>query len=436
MKKSKVRLIILISAVLLVCCYTFSFYATDKHFESTVKEAITSQALESAKAAAVKFDVDTYKKFLTNPEKNDYYWEISRQLNDVREDVGALFVYILEIDNPNQSHAMLLGLPPSKQEFFEIGSVCTLPKTEVSQAYYNETPYITDIIKDPEHGMYISVGTPIMDENNNILGFLAIDISTDKIAAINNTVQENNKFIFVSNSLFLLIVILSFSFLQRWYQREVQKEVENTEDTYQGEIQNLLGSVSSLRHDFTNHIQVIHGLLTIGESEKAMQYIDSLSNEVQLIESINTTVEHPGLAILLKSKKLAAQNHQIAMKTTVTEDSYEHIKTVDMIKILSNLIDNAIDATKELDEKQRKLIIFCDANDSHYIFKITNTGPEVGKKEDIFKRGFSTKQPKDGKIRGQGLFIVKQTVNKYNGEITIHSTNDNVTTATVTIPIK
>ena len=436
MKNYKIKLILVISAVLLIIFNIFSFYVTDQNIETTVEEAIANQTLETAKAISAKFDTDTYKKFLNNPGKNEFYWKLNNELNDIRADIGALFVYTLKIDNPKISHTMIAGLPVKEQDFFVVGSICTLPEEQVSHAFYEGAPYTSEIIDDPEHGRYLSVGTPLIDENNDILGFLAIDISTEQINGINESVQENNVIIFLINSIFLLIVIVSSFFLQKWYQREVAKEVENTEDTYQGEIQTLLSSVSSLRHDFSNHIQVIHGLLTIGETEKARQYVDSLSNEVQLIESINSTIEHPGLAILLKSKKITAQNHQIAMETKVTQDSYQQIKTTDMIKILSNLIDNAIDATRELTNQPRKISILCDSNESQYVFEVTNTGPKVVSNEEIYKRGFSTKPTEDGKVRGQGLFIVREVVRKYNGEISLHSTNENVTTAKVIIPIR
>ena len=436
MKNHKIKLILVISASLLIVFNVLSFYVTDQNIETTVEEAIANQTLETAKAVSAKFDIDTYKRFLSNPVKNDDYWKLNYQLNTIREDIGALFVYTLKVDNPKVSHSMIVGLPRNKQDLFQIGLVCTLPEKEVSQAFYKGTPFTSDIIDDPLYGKYLSVGTPIMDEYNNVIGFLAIDISTDKINSINESVQENNVIIFLINSMFLLIVICSSYFLQNWYQREVTKEIESTEDTYQGEIQTLLSSVSSLRHDFSNHIQVIHGLLTIGESEKARQYVNSLSNEVQLIESINSTIEHSGLAILLKSKKIAAQNHQIAMETKVTQDSYQYIKTTDMIKILSNLIDNAIDATRELTDQSRKISILCDVTETYYVFNVTNTGPKVVSKEEIFKQGFSTKPIEEGKVRGQGLFIVKEVVRKYNGDISIQSTNDNITTATVKIPIR
>ncbi len=436
MKNHKLKLILVLSGFLLIVFNVLSFYVTDQNIETTVEEAVANQTLDTAKAISAKIDIDTYKKFLSDPQKNEHYWKLNNQLNNIRTEIGALFVYMIKVDNPKAAHTMIAGLPLNQQDFFEIGNVCSLPEEQVNLAFYDGAPYTSDIIDDPRYGKYLSVGTPIMDEYNDIIGFLAIDISTHQINGINNSVQENNVIIFLINSIFLLIVIISSYFLQKWYQREVAKEVENTEDTYHGEIQTLLSSVSSLRHDFSNHIQVIHGLLTIGETERAKQYVNSLSNEVQLIESINSTIEHPGLAILLKSKKIVAQNHQIRLTTEITQNSYQGIKTTDMIKILSNLIDNAIDATIELPDTKRKISIICDAKETHYLFEVKNTGPKVVSNDEIFKRGFSTKQEEVGKIRGQGLFIVKEVVRKYNGEISIHSTNENMTIAKVIIPIK
>lgn len=55
-------------------------------------------------------------------------------------------------------------------------------------------------------------------------------------------------------------------------------------------------------------------------------------------------IDHPGLSILLQTKKLTAQNHNIDMEFTIAENAFPNIKTTDLIKILSNLIDNAIEA--------------------------------------------------------------------------------------------
>lgn len=213
------------------------------------------------------------------------------------------------------------------------------------------------------------------------------------------------------------------------------KEVEVTEDTYQAEIKTLLTSVSSLRHDYTNHIQVLYGLLQLGEAEQAKEYLASLTKEVLAIKTLKFNIEHPGLSILLQSKKLAAQNYNIDMNFSISSESFEKIKTTDLIIILSNLIDNAIDAAKELPEGEREISICIQSDEMDYIFKIINTGPTIVETEQIYVQGYSTKKAENGKIRGQGLFIVREIVNKYDGQISIYPSAEFETTALVKIPL-
>ena len=175
------------------------------------------------------------------------------------------------------------------------------------------------------------------------------------------------------------------------------KEVGVTEDTYQAEIITLITSVSSLRHDFTNHIQVLHGLLQLDAAEQAKGYVASLAKEVQAIESLKLNIDHPDLAILLQTKKLAAQNYNIDIDFAIAHDAFDKVKTIDLIKILSNLIDNAIEAAIELPEGERKIMIGCTVNDTHYVFNITNTGPKIMKNANISYKDIRQKKQSKGK---------------------------------------
>ncbi len=434
MKTRKIKLILLLSIILLLLFTSLNIFTSYIKIKTTVEESIANQSLAAAGSIASSIDVEAYKQFLDNPEKNDYYWQLRNYLNDARVKIGALFVYTLEVDNPKVSKSMIMGLP-DEFEGFDIGANSTVPEAQVQKAYKGET-YVTAVIPDPVYGAYISVGAPVKDEAGEIIAYIGIDISSYTLNGIKGQVIKDNLFIFIFNGALILIAIGSVFFLQRWYQKEVAKEVGATEDTYQAEIKTLITSVSSLRHDFTNHIQVLHGFLQLDKPDQAKQYLYSLSKEVQAIKSLKLNIDHPGLSILLQTKKLTAQNHNIDMDFSVSQDAFNKIKTTDLIKILSNLIDNAIDAANELPEEQRKINICCKVDDTQYEFKVTNTGPNIVEAGQIFKQGFSTKNPEEGKIRGQGLFIVNEIVNKYDGQISIDSSKHLETTAIVTIPIK
>lgn len=435
MKRFKLKLIIVLSIVLVIFFIGISMYTSYIKIEDTVEEAIANQNLEAAKSIAKAIDLETYERFLKERNRDEDYWTIRHYLNDAREKLGVLYVYTMEIDNPTTSKALIVGEPKNKDNpnDFPIGEDCTVPEELVKLAYEEGKQLVTEILEDTKYGHhYITVGTPIMNDKGEIISYLGIDISTDTLDGIKETVINSNIFLLVLSGLFVIIVIISFLLLQKWY----QKEVGTTESTYQKEIKTLIASVSSLRHDYINHIQVLHGFLHIGEVNQATKYVDSLSKDIQTIESIKLNLDHPGLAILLQTKKLTCQNQLIDMQITVDDNPFDNIKTIDLINILSNLIDNAIEATMELPEELRKITVSCKADELYYTFSITNAGRKLPDINQIFKQGYSTKKVEKGRVRGQGLFIVKETINKYNGTITLDKINEKETIAIVKIPIK
>ena len=431
MKRKK---ILILSTVLILIFTSLSFAAINFRLKLTVEEAVVNHNLEVAKGLANDLDIETYKKFLENREENEYYWKIRNDLNEFRKKVGALYVYTLDIDNPEISKTLIVGMP--RNFHFPIGQKCTVPKKYVERAYYYNEPYVTKEIDDPGYGTYMSVGVPIKDESGNVFGYLGIDISSDSIKGIEKAVIKDHVSIFLMIGLFIISILVSFFFLQRWYQKEVTKEVGHAENTYQSELKTLIASVSSFRHDYINHIQVIQGLLQIGAHDKALEYVTSLNKEVSMIEKLKLNIDHPGLAILLQTKKIAAENYQIDMDFDITQNAFDSIKSIDLIKILSNLIDNAIEATMELPESKRKIEVLCIAEATKYIFQVTNTSLNKVEPNLIFKQGYTTKARDVKKIRGQGLFIVKEIVRKNKGTISITSTDDLEVIAKVEIPIK
>lgn len=435
MKRFKLKLIIVLSIVLVIFFIGISMYTSYTKIENTVEEAIANQNLEAAKSIAKAIDLETYERFLKEQNRDEDYWTIRHYLNDAREKLGVLYVYTLEVDNPTTSKVLIVGYPENKDNpnDFPIGEACTVPEAQVKLAHEEGKQFVTDILEDTKYGHhYITVGTPIINGEGEIISYLNIDISTDTLDEIKGSVINSNIVLLVLNGLFVIIFIISLFLLQKWY----QKEVGTTEYTYQKEIKTLIASVSSLRHDYINHIQVLHGFLHLGEVDQATKYVDFLSKDIQTIESIKLNLDHPGLAILLQTKKLTCQNQQIDIQITVDDNPFDNIKTIDLISILSNIIDNAIEATMELPEEQRKITVSCKADELYYTFSITNAGRKLPDINQIFKQGYSTKKVEKGRVRGQGLFIVKETLNKYNGTITLDTTKEKEIVAIVKIPTK
>ncbi|MCM3444703.1 sensor histidine kinase [Metabacillus halosaccharovorans] len=163
-----------------------------------------------------------------------------------------------------------------------------------------------------------------------------------------------------------------------------------------------------------------------------------MREEAKVIYQLPSNAKNPALSVLSQTKSLKAQNHNIDIQFHISNSSFDSIQSIDLVKILSNLIDNAIDATSELPHAQRKIDVYCGDNNVEYVLHVTNTGPVIPaeEKEKIFIPGYSTKSKNaERKIRGQGLYIVKKIVGKYHGEIRVESI-DGRTSFEVKLPLK
>lgn len=435
MKSKRIKLIITLSMLLVLLFTIINIYTSYSNIRQSVEESIAIKSVGSAQSIAASMDVEAYRQFLENPTMDDRYWEMRRYLNDAREKIGALYVYTLKVDNSEVSYGMIMGMPEDAEAEFPIGTVCTVPSEQVQQAFEGNT-YFTSVIKDEAYDIsYLSVGAPIYDEQKQIIGYIGIDISTDVLDSIGKKVLMSSIPTFIFNGVFVILIVIAFLLIQNWYQRELKSEIGDTEDTYYKESQTLLTSVQSLRHDFINHIQVLHGLLKLEKHKQAFDYVTNLFNESQSFSTIKLNIDNPVLSVFFQKKKLAAQNRAIKLNLAINHDTFEEMKMTDLIKILSNLLDNAMEATEMLPEQDRTVSVLSEVESNHYIIQVKNSGPKIQDVEKVFVRGFSTKDMKNSQSRGQGLFIVNEMVSKYGGKITIEST-EQLTTATVRIPVK
>ena len=94
MKNRKLKLILVLSTILLLLFTSLNVFTSYMKMKKTVEESIANQSLEIAKTVASSIDIETYQQFLKDPVKNKSYWEVKSFLNDAREKLGALHVYI------------------------------------------------------------------------------------------------------------------------------------------------------------------------------------------------------------------------------------------------------------------------------------------------------------------------------------------------------
>ncbi len=186
-------------------------------------------------------------------------------------------------------------------------------------------------------------------------------------------------------------------------------------------------------HEFMNKMHVVLGLTHMKQYEELQKYVSSMVSEHQYeIGGIMKKIQSPVFAGFLLGKLSYAREKNI--KLIIKEDSYlpeiydERI-IHELITIVGNLINNALDAVTNCEKKQVEIgIQYGDT----LIITVQDTGKGI--KEDeidaLFIKGYSTK----GDNRGYGLHLVKESIQRINGEIYVHSLLGTGTTITIEIP--
>lgn len=101
-------------------------------------------------------------------------------------------------------------------------------------------------------------------------------------------------------------------------------------------------------HDYKNQLNCIQGLIADGRIEEAQEYVAGLTGKVQQnMDYVNTN--HPIVNVVLNQKYKYAQDKDITMTMLVNDLSGLDMNEEDIVTLLVNLIDNAVEACEELD---------------------------------------------------------------------------------------
>lgn len=184
-------------------------------------------------------------------------------------------------------------------------------------------------------------------------------------------------------------------------------------------VSDLVNSVRIQRHDFINHIQVINALHHNNQKEELGEYLAGLNAEVSFYNQV-MKVDNPFIAALLNAKITRADAERIKLETEI-EASLSGIKSnvLDIVRILGNLLDNAIEAVECQDTEDRWISITVREKGPFMIFEVNNPGTIVPEeKEKLSQPGFTTKSDNHA---GLGLYSAFELARKMGGHITCTS---------------
>ena len=201
--------------------------------------------------------------------------------------------------------------------------------------------------------------------------------------------------------------------------RRLLSQLDDMDHTIEA-MESLNNTLRAQRHDFLNHLQVVYSLMEMEEYGEANAYIEKVYGAITAVSRVMKTA-NPAINALLQVKLSACDKAGVQAEVNI-QSAWKDLPVPgwEMCKVLSNLIDNALDALEEVEPAGRKLRITLTEDLRSYRFSVANTGPMIPLKSQkaIFGAGITTKAAG----HGMGLFIVKKTLNDRGGDIEVAST--------------
>ncbi|OEU85755.1 histidine kinase [Streptomyces abyssalis] len=226
-----------------------------------------------------------------------------------------------------------------------------------------------------------------------------------------------------------------------------------------GELDSVRGFTEALRsqaHESANRLHTVISLIELGRTDEAVEFAtEELELAQALTDEVVAAVAEPVLAALLLGK--AAQANERGVELSLSPDSHiddgllpSCLPHRDVITVLGNLIDNAVDAAAGSGAEQTGSRVGVSVRGERgtdggaaLLLKVADSGPGIAPEdaESVFERGWSTKVspvggPGRGGGRGIGLALVRQAVRRHGGTLEVGESAEGGAEFAVRLPLQ
>lgn len=205
-----------------------------------------------------------------------------------------------------------------------------------------------------------------------------------------------------------------------------------------GAVESLAESLRAQAHEAANRLHTVVTLVELGDVDAAVQLATAEAHSTQdLANRLVGRLDEPAIVALLLGK--ASEAHERGVELVVAEGSTAGrtgIDSADLVTVLGNLVDNAIDATAPTGGERRVEVTVRQEGDV-LVVEVSDTGPGLSPEQltRAFEPGWSTKPQEPGRRhgRGVGLALVRQVVRRLQGDVTLRNRGDPPMGAVVTV---
>ncbi len=230
----------------------------------------------------------------------------------------------------------------------------------------------------------------------------------------------NNKILIVMESIFILLINIVAFYLYDWiiqsYAEKYEKELlERQLECYTNQIRIIelsQSKIKSLQHDIKHHFLQLGDMATKNDNEEILRYLEemklSIKNTMEYVSTGNAGIDTILNYMIGEAKKLT---DNVMVKVQIPEHII--LNQFDINVILSNLLENAISALREVEDKKLNITIKYDKGTLYILIQNNYRGVIKNRYGNLIT------SKDNNEFHGIGLSNVQKMVDKYNGILNI-----------------
>lgn len=228
----------------------------------------------------------------------------------------------------------------------------------------------------------------------------------------------NNRFLLVCESMGILliniVVFYLYNMLMEVHHQLREKEMmELKVKVYSGQLETITQTQKKIRrllHDMVHHIMQLYSMASLNKNAEMLEYLDKMEqamiNPKEHVSSGNKDID--GILNFMLEKAVSILK-KVDVQVKIPEDL--HTCSFELAVILGNIIDNAIEAARQTEDKWLSLQITADKG----ILFIRVSNSYCGCIKTSGDKLLTSKEDKEN--HGLGLDSVKDMIKKYNGDM-------------------
>lgn len=197
------------------------------------------------------------------------------------------------------------------------------------------------------------------------------------------------------------------------YENSVMKEYYDT-------LEHQMQMVRKFHHDINKHMDVLNEMADKVKAPEIEMHSEQLEEVYQGVKPV-IYCSNPIVNAVLINRIHQCEEKQISFEIDMMNFETKKIKEIDLVALLSNLLDNAIEECERVDHKLKKKIQIKGWKIKNNLFlQVSNTT----EKEKIDQSTFQTK--KDPKAHGVGMKIIQEIIENYEGMVDVEITDGEI----------